>query len=84
MNERVVGSGKPGTPCERMQRAKLNAAWVWARVWCPPDVVLELLELPDDPHAAIAIAIPAAAIRFAPGRPVITAVVGTASRITRP
>ncbi len=25
LNARVVGSGKPGTPWERMQRAKLNA-----------------------------------------------------------
>jgi hypothetical protein len=73
-----------------MQRAKLNAAWIWARVGCPPAVLLALLEVlevpepPEDPHAASASAIPAAATRFAPGHLVITAAIGTPPHITRP
>ena len=50
----VVGSGKFGTPCERMQSEKLTASCcAWAVVgW--PSVVDELGEL--EPQAAIAVA----------------------------
>jgi hypothetical protein len=45
-----------------MQWAKLTTAWSWARVECPAAavVVLDVLELPEDPHPLSAIAAPTA------------------------
>ena len=70
MNPRgeVVGSGRLGTPCERMQSANLTAACsiccLWAEVDGAPelDALDELGEL--EPHAAITVeaAIAAAAV----------------------
>src|SRR6185437_9552868 len=58
LNALVVGSGKPGTPCERMQRANRKAARAWAWVWRAPEARLEVVpELPEDPHAPSEMAI---------------------------
>ena len=61
----VVGSGKLGTPCERMQSANLTASccacWIWAWVGWPPELD-ELDELEPQAAITVAAAIAAAAI----------------------
>jgi hypothetical protein len=47
-----------------MQRAKLNAARMWACVWLLAAPAVVLLEWPEDPHALTAIATPSATTQF--------------------
>jgi hypothetical protein len=58
-----VGSGKLGTPCERMHRANLTASRCPCRSWARVGAPAELDALEPKPAVTVAAAIAAAATR---------------------